>query len=204
MTKKTLITILCLASSALFNGVEAQGSSEAGKTKSSVCAGCHGEDGNANAPIFPKLAGQHVNYLVKQLEDFKAQRRVNPTMNAMAASLSDQDIADISTYYSGMAIKSEKTATAPVNALGEKLYRAGNAASGVPACSSCHGPTGNGNGPAGFPMLRSQYAAYVSTTLADFKSGKRNNDPNAIMRTIASKLSEEETNAVADYVSGLK
>jgi cytochrome c553 len=204
MTRKTVLAIVCLASAAFLHEAQAEGNAQAGKGKSAGCAGCHGEDGNANAPIFPKLASQHANYLVKQLHDFKAQRRINPTMNAMAAALSDEDIADLSAYYSSQAIKSEKAENSPVNALGEKLFRTGNPASGVPACSSCHGPTGTGNGPAGFPMLKSQYAAYLGTTLTDFKTGKRNNDPNAIMRTIASKLSEEEVSAVADYVSALK
>ncbi|CAI8930215.1 c-type cytochrome [Methylocaldum szegediense] len=182
--------------------VHAQGNAAAGKEKSEPCAGCHGEDGNSNAPIFPKLAGQHASYLAKQLHEFKTEKRVNPTMTAMAEPLSDEDIDDIAAFYAQQKITVEK-AEAP-NALGEAIYRTGNASSGVPACTGCHGPDGSGIPSARFPALRGQYAAYLEKTLNDFKSGERANDANSIMRAIAAKLSDEEIAAVSSYTSGLR
>lgn len=199
MTKSKIIGFwIVLASAGL---AHAQGDPGAGKAKAEVCAGCHGEDGNASVPIFPKLAGQHASYLAKQLREYKAGKRVDQTMNAMAESLSDADIADLSAYFAKQKIKVEK---AEPNALGEKIFRAGDAAKAVPACAACHGPSGGGNPQAGVPSLRGQYAAYLSKTLNDYKSGERNNDPNEMLRTISSRLSEKEIDAVADYISGLQ
>ena len=187
---------------ALIGSAHAEGGDPgAGKAKVAGCSGCHGEDGNASAPIFPKLAGQHASYLVKQLRDFKSQKRLEPTMNAMAEALSDADIEDMSAFFSKQKIKPEKAET---NALGEKVYRAGIAAKGVPACGGCHGPNGAGNPTSIYPALGAQYSAYISKTLHDYKAGERSNDAKDIMRTIAARLSEEEINAVADYASGLK
>jgi cytochrome c553 len=181
--------------------VYAQGNAAAGKEKSEPCAGCHGEDGNSNAPIFPKLAGQHASYLAKQLHEFKTGKRANPTMTAMAEPLSDADIDDISAYYAQQKITLEK-AEKP-NPLGEKIYRTGNASSAVPACTGCHGPDGAGNPSAKFPALRGQYAAYLEKTLSDFKTGERANDANSIMRAIAAKLSNEEIAAVSGFTAEL-
>jgi len=200
MTNRTLIMV-CIAVAAYAGCAQAQGDAASGKQKAEACSGCHGEDGNANAPIFPKLAGQHASYLARQLNDYRAQKRVEPTMNAMAESLSDADIADLSAYFSKHKIKVETTER---NALGEKIFRAGDGAKAIPACSGCHGPHGAGNPSSGFAALGGQYSAYVSKTLHDYKAGERNNDPNETMRTIASRMSEEEINAVADYVSGLQ
>ncbi|MDD5036208.1 MAG: c-type cytochrome [Methylococcaceae bacterium] len=198
--KKTTIMVLAFTAAVFAGQVGAQGDASAGKAKSESCAGCHGEDGNANAPIFPKLAGQHASYLVKQLHEFKSQKRLEPTMNAMAASLSDADIADMSAWFAQHRVKPEQ---AEKNALGERIYRSGIAAKAVPACSACHGPTGAGNPSSVYPALGGQYPAYIGKTLHDYKAGERNNDPNEIMRTIANRLNEEEINALADYISGL-
>jgi cytochrome c553 len=176
------------------------GDAGAGKAKAEGCSGCHGEDGNAPAPMFPKLAGQHASFLAKQLHDFKSKKRDDPTMTAMAASLSDADIADLSAFYAKQKITPER---GEKSELGEKIYRAGNASNGTPACSGCHGPSGAGNPNAVYPALAGQYASYISKTLHDYKGGERANDPNQIMRTIASRLSEDEINAVAEYASGL-
>lgn len=181
--------------------VQAAGNPAEGKEKAAACDGCHGENGNGAAPIFPKLADQHASYLFKQLSDFKTQRRVEPTMNAMAEPLSEQDMHDIAAYYAAQPITAENGET---NRLGEKLYRSGNPAGGVPACTGCHSPEGAGNPQANFPQLHGQYAAYVEKTLHDFKAGERANDMNAMMRTIAAKLSDAEISAVAEYVSTLK
>jgi len=173
----------------------------AGKAKSQVCAGCHGEDGNATIPIFPKLAGQHASYLVKQLQEFRSGKRPEQTMNAMAESLSDEDIADISAYFGSFKIRYETVDKSP---LGEKVYRTGNAGTRVPACIGCHGPNGSGNPLAVYPHLAGQYSAFLVKALNDYKSGERNNDKNQIMRDVATRMSEEEIAAVADYISGLK
>lgn len=202
MKKSTIIGVGVAIALALSAGqVLAAGDAAAGKTKSEACGGCHGEDGNANAPIFPKLAGQHAVYLVKQLKEFKTQKRMEPTMNAMAESLSDDDIADIGAYYAKQQFRVE---TAEPSVLGEKIFRAGIAAKGVPACTACHGPNGGGNPYSGYPALRGQFTAYTSKSLHDYKTGERNNDANGIMRAIAARMSDEEIAAVSDYVLGLK
>ena len=179
----------------------AVGNPTAGEEQAGLCAGCHGEDGNAAAPIFPKLAGQHAGFLTKQLHDFKSQKRVEPTMNAMAEPLSDQDIEDLAAFYASKKVTTESGAP---NVAGEKIYKAGNPATGVPACTGCHGPKGRGNPAAGFPSLHGQYAAYLEKTLHDFKNAERANDTNSMMRQVAKHLSDEEIAAVADYASTLK
>lgn len=184
----------------LSSGAWAEGSAGAGQEKAEMCAGCHGKAGNSETPIFPKLAGQHPDYISKQLKDFREQKRVDPSMNAIAGGLSDQDIADVAAYYAAQKLHSEPPVSA---ALGKRLYLLGNPATGVPACSACHGPDGTGNGPARYPALAGQHAAYVAKTLGDFKTQERANDPNAVIRTIAAKMTAEEMNAVADYIAGL-
>ena len=176
----------------------AEGNAAAGQEKVAACGGCHGEDGNGAAPIFPKLARQHAAYIVKQLHDFKTVKRVEPTMNAMAESLSDQDMQDMAAYYTAQKLTFEKGED---NALGERLYRTGNPKTGVPACTGCHNPDGSGNPQAGFPLLHGQYAVYIEKTLHDFKAGERGNDTNAMMRSFAAKLSSEEISALADYIA---
>jgi cytochrome c553 len=178
----------------------ATGNPEAGREKALACGGCHGEDGNSSAPIFPKLASQHPSYLVKQLHDFKTQKRAEPTMGALAEPLTDQDIEDLSAYYAQQKITIEK---GKPNRAGEKLYFTGNQTRGLSACTGCHGPNGNGNPQALFPQLNGQYAAYIEKALRDFKGGARGNDANGMMRAIASRLSDDEISAVADFISTL-
>lgn len=179
----------------------AAGNPAAGKEKAEACGGCHGEDGNSSAPIFPKLASQHASFIAKQLHDFKSQKRPEPTMSALAEPLTDADIEDLAAYYSTQKITIEKS---PPNPLGEKIYRTGNTATGVSACTGCHGPGGNGNPQALFPQLNGQYAAYIEKTLKDFKTGARTNDLNSMMQKLAARMSEEEIKAVADYISSLE
>lgn len=195
---KCLVTIALLGSASLSL---AAGNPEAGEEKAGLCAGCHGDDGNAAAPIFPKLAGQHASYLIKQLHDFRSQKRVEPTMNAMAEPLTDEDVLDLAAFYTSKKITHEESAP---NSLGENLYKAGNLGTGVPACTGCHGPKGRGNPAAGFPSLHGQYAAYLEKTLHDFKNGERANDTNEVMRKVAKHMSDEEIAAVSDYASTLK
>ncbi len=199
--KLSWILILCgfIASS---NAI-AKGDIQAGKTKSASCAACHGADGNSRNPIWPKLSGQHASYLSKQLQDFKAQKRNNPTMMGMAMPLSDRDIADLSAYFS-----QQKQTVGAVDedllTVGEALYRGGDKDAGIPACMACHGPSGVGNPSAAYPMVSGQHAAYVEKTLKDFRSGTRANDRNRMMQDIAKKMTDAQIKAVASYVQGLQ
>lgn len=200
--KKALL-IASMAMLAMAGTIQAAGNAEAGKTKSVVCAACHGVDGNSGVnPMWPKLAGQHPNYIIKQVNDFKANKRTEVMMAPMVAPLSEQDIADLAAYFSSQK-RTIGEAAADKVAAGEKLYRAGNATSGVSACTACHGPTGSGNPLANFPGLSGQGAAYVVKALKDFRSGTRNNDAAGMMQDVASRLTDAEIDAVAQYVQGL-
>lgn len=199
--KKTLF-IATLASLALLGTVHAAGDAEAGKTKAAMCAACHGTDGNSPAPNFPKLAGQHADYIAKQLQDFKSGERQDATMNGMSAALGEQDMADLGAFYSGQKVN-VGAAAADKAELGETLYRAGNAASGVAACVACHGPTGAGNPMAKFPSLGGQHADYTVTQLKNFRAGARANDAGSMMRGVAKKMTDAEIEAVAQYIQGL-
>jgi cytochrome c553 len=196
----TLLLLSCLTVVPL--GALAAGDAAAGKAKAATCSACHGADGNSTNPEWPKLAGQHPGYLAKQLQEFKAGRRVNATMSPMAAPLSDEDIADLSAYYAGQRLRLGAADPAQVQ-LGEQIYRGGNAVSGVAACMACHGPSGSGNPSARFPALSGQHSAYVMKALQDYRSGARQNDPNGMMRNIAERLTDREIKAVAEYVAGL-
>ncbi len=182
--------------------VMAQGDAAAGQAKSALCATCHSQDGNSQIPMNPKLAGQNANYLIKQLQDYKSGARQNPTMTAMVASLSDQDIADIAAWYASQEVTLGGADPAQVE-LGESLYRAGVESLGIAACSACHGPAGNGNAPAGFPSLSGQHEEYTLAQLRAFRSGARNNDASSMMQTTVERLTDAELEALASYVSGL-
>ena len=180
----------------------AQGDAAAGQAKSALCATCHGADGNSQLSINPKLAGQNASYLVKQLKDYKSGARVNPTMTAMVAALTDQDVRDIAAWYSSQQV-SLLGADPETLELGETLYRAGIKDLSVAACSACHSPTGNGNGPAGFPSLSGQHSEYTLLQLKAFRAGERQNDSSAMMRSVVERLTDKELEALASYVSGL-
>ena len=179
------------------------GDAEAGKAKAAVCAACHGADGNSINPIWPNLAGQNASYIAKQLAEFKSGTRQDPTMMGMAAPLSETDMADLAAYFSSLTPKGGEAAADKV-ALGESIYRAGDADKGLAACTACHGPTGSGIETSGFPAVSGQHSAYVEKQLKDFAAGTRANDPNRMMRDIASKLSADQIAAVAQYMQGLK
>jgi cytochrome c553 len=173
-----------------------------------VCAACHAADGNSVAPANPKLAAQIPEYLHKQLVNFKPQRgmkaeRENAVMGGMVASLSDADVRNLAAYYASQKLKPAAARSKELAAAGQKLYRGGNAATGVAACSGCHGPDGSGM-PSQYPRIAGQYAEYVEAQLKLFKSGERANDPNSMMRGIAERMSEKDIKAVADYVAGLR
>ncbi len=200
MKRSTLTTGLILL--LLGTGSVQAADAEAGKKKSVKCVVCHGVDGNSPMPMFPKLAGQLTSYLQNQLHDFKSKKRVNPIMNKIAETLSEEDIADMSAYYSSQKIKIEVADVTKIP-LGEKIYRGGNPETGLPACLACHGPTGAGNLPAGFPLISGQHATYTEKALNDFKLETRSNDVSEMMRNTAGKMTLKEIKAVASYVSGL-
>lgn len=183
--------------------VSAAGDAAAGKTKAMTCGACHGMDGNSMVPTFPKLAGQHASYIEKQLAQFKAGERTDPTMSGMAAPLSAQDAADLAAYFSTQKRVVGAPADMEKAAAGKKLYEGGDAAKGISACMACHGPSGAGNPGAGFPALSGQHSMYVSKALNDFRSGARTTDPAKMMRDIAAKMSDADIAAVAEYIAGL-
>lgn len=202
MNKLASLVILAVTSLIASQTLLAQGDAAAGQAKSALCATCHGSDGNSQIAMNPKLAGQSARYLIKQLSDYKSGARQNPTMTAMVASLSEQDIEDIAAWYSSQEVTLDGADPAKQE-LAEQLYRAGNNDIQVAACAACHGPDGSGNAPAGFPSLSGQHSEYTLTQLKAFRSGARSNDTSAMMRTIAERLTDAELEALASYVSGL-
>jgi cytochrome c553 len=188
--------VLCAGASA------ASGDAAAGEKKAAPCSACHGPAGNSVVPMWPKLAGQQARYIVKELNDFKSGARVNAQMSPQAAPLSEQDMLDLAAYFSSQQ-QSGGTADPKAVELGAKLYRAGDAATGVPACSGCHTPTGGGLDLAKFPRLSGQHAQYVEQTLKYFRAGERTNDPNGMMRGVAVNLTDKQIAALAQYVQGL-
>ncbi len=187
---------------AVFQHGRADGDPAKGETLSQTCAACHNTDGNSINPIWPKLAGQHASYTRKQLENFKAGKRVNVQMNALAAALSEEDILHLAAYYASRKIKKGEARPEALE-LGERLYRYGDSEARIPACMACHGPAGNGNPGARYPALGGQHAAYTAAQLRMFKSGERNNDLNSVMRSIAASMSEAQIDAIANYIQGL-
>ena len=170
-------------------------------TAQNVCAACHGADGNSAITLNPKLAGQHPEYLLKQLTQFKSGVRVNAVMNGIAATLSAEDMRGLSTLYAEQAQTLGKAKKNGVGSLGESIYRGGIAATQVPACASCHGATGAGI-PKQFPRLSGQHADYTYEQLKKFRTGERANAP--MMTQIATKMTEAQMQAVADYMQGLR
>ncbi len=166
-----------------------------------VCAACHAPDGNSVITVNPKLAGQHPEYLAKQLTEFKSGKRANAVMSGMAAGLSDDEMKDLAGYFAGNKLTLGQAKSNGAGSLGEKIYRAGNAANGVPACAGCHGPNGAGL-PKQFPRLGGQHADYTLAQLKTLRTGERANAP--MMMAIATKMSDAEMAAVADYIQGLR
>lgn len=174
----------------------------AGKEKSKTCAACHAVDGNSINPIWPKLAGQHEQYTVKQLQNFKSGERENIQMGPLAKSLSEEDMRDIATYYASQKLQIGQ-ADPDLLTMGQKIYRAGVTEKKLPACSSCHGPNGSGNPLANYPSLSGQHAEYTKSQLMAFRDSKRDNDTDKVMRIVAEKMTIDEINAVANYIQGL-
>lgn len=174
-----------------------------------VCAACHGADGNSPLPANPNLAGQIGDYITLQLAHFKAGIRVNPTMQAMAATLSDADMQALGAYFSQQTPKGLAAKDVALVKSGQRLWRGGNSATSVPACAACHSPTGAGV-PKNYPRLAGQYGDYVYVQLKAFKAGERGADKagkdvnGRIMVDIARNMADDEMKAVADYAMGLR
>ncbi len=166
-----------------------------------VCGACHTADGLRGSPANPILQGQHPEYLVKQLREFKAGVRKNAIMQGMAATLSEDDMRNVAAFYAGKTAKPGFAKLKATVALGEKMYRGGIAEKAVPACAGCHGPAGAGL-PAQYPRLGGQHADYTEGQMNAFRSGQRANGP--MMMAIASRLSDKEIKAVSDYIAGLR
>lgn len=190
------------ASSALAETTAKGDPAKALQIATTVCVACHNADGNSVVPANPKLAGQVPEYITKQLTEFKAGVRKNPIMFGMAAALSPEDMKNLGAYFAQQKPAPGTATNKNLVAAGQKLYKGGNQASGVPACAACHGPNGAGI-PAQFPRLAGQHAEYVLTQLTNFRTGERDNDAAKMMRTIASRMTDQELKAVSEYISGL-
>lgn len=175
----------------------------AGKSKAEVCFGCHGEDGNSTDPMAPKLAGQYGIYIAKQIRNFQATTRTHQIMSGMAATVSDDDLADISAYYASQPMmKGDHPSN---NKTGKKLFENDDLSRMVVRCSNCHGATGKGLDPGNpvYPVIGGQHKEYLLAQLINFRKGARNNSPGGVMNITVHRLSDAELEALADYVSGL-
>ena len=175
---------------------------------SQVCASCHAADGNSAQSANPVLAGQHAEYTLKQLSNFKPQdgkpaERPNPIMAGMVASLSAEDMGSLATYFQVQKPAPRAARDVALVKAGQAIYRGGILPKNVAACTACHGPSGAGV-PAQFPRIAGQFSEYTAAQLRAFRSGERANDPNRMMRAIAERLSDREIAAVAEYISGLR
>ena len=184
--------------------VLAIGDADAGQGKAAVCAACHNVDGNSVVPTWPKIAGQHSNYLQRQLALIKSGERPVPEMAGIVISLNDQDMADIAAYYSSQKTSAGLTDEA-LRTKGEQLYRGGNPETDIPACMSCHGPAGEGNPLTEYPQIAGQHAVYSEKMLTGFRSGTTWGDDasSEIMTEVTKRITDEEIKAVASYIQGL-
>ncbi len=185
--------------------VFAAGDAGAGQGKSTLCAACHGADGNSVVPNWPKIAGQHAAYLQRQLALIKSGLRPVPEMAGIVMGLNDQDIADLAAYYANQTTSVGITDTG-LRVIGERLYQAGNPATDIPACMACHGPLGEGNPLSGYPSVGGQHATYTEKMLTRFKAGDSWGADDAssnIMTDVTLRMTDEEIKAVASYIQGL-
>lgn len=212
MVRTTIALAIMLATVSVTQANEqpvAKGDPAKGKTiAETVCVACHGADGNSVVPANPKTAGQGEDYLFKQLKNFKAVDgkpavRPNPIMGGMTAALSESDMKNLAAWFSQQTLKPAVAKDAQLVSAGQKIWRQGDAKTGVPACAGCHGPAGAGL-PAQFPRLAGQFPDYTAAQLKAFRQGERANDPEGMMRAIAARLSDADIKAVAEYVAGLR
>ena len=221
MKKKLLALSLAMTFTSTSGILHAEGNISAGKEKAAACVSCHGDNGNSLVSTFPKLAQQHSSYLIKQLQSFKDGTRKNPMMSSIAMGLTDEDMVDIAAYYAEQEISANqlpvlddedegekkadsKNTIQTIIAQGSDLYRNGDLTREVSACIACHGPFGEGNKPAAFPLIKSQHADYLIKTLTDFKTDLRSNNPENMMHMIAKKMTDEEIKAVSYRISMMK
>lgn len=174
-------------------------------SRAATCGLCHGSKGLGTTPLYPNLAGQHEKYLLKQLHDIKrGELRSVPEMKALLSALSAGELEELAAYYAKMqSPQNMSTPSLLSTTKGEQIYRVGNFAKRIPACSACHGPRGNGNAEAGFPALSAQHASYIVKQLQQYKEGKRTNDLNHIMRDISIRMSQDDMEDVAQYIEYL-
>lgn len=190
------------ASSALAETAAKGDPAKAQQIATTVCVACHNADGNSTTPANPKLAGLAPEYINKQLTNFKSGERKSPVMSGMVAALTPEDMKNLGAYFGGQKPAAGTAKDKALAAAGQKLFKGGNQSSGVPACAACHGPNGAGI-PIQFPRLAGQHGEYVLAQLALFRSGERANDAAKMMRVIATKMTDQEMKAVAEYISGL-
>jgi cytochrome c553 len=195
----------------LFMATQAQaeslidGSIDAGTSKSITCTACHGAEGNSVNPLWPNIAGQSANYLLTQMAAFKNGTRSDPLMTPQAMLLSDEDMRDVAVYFESLPGAAMAVADTSRLDKGTALYRGGDMESGAAACLACHGPTGRGNPAANYPALQGQHATYTAKQLRDYANETRMSDGKTrIMRDIAARLSDDDINALASYVQGLR
>lgn len=175
----------------------------AGKDKATLCFGCHGEDGNSTEPLIPKLAGQYGIYIAKEVRNYQDSIRTHEIMSAMAASVSNEDLADIAAYFASQPMM--KGAHPSDNKLGKKLFENDDLSRMMVRCNNCHGATGKGQNPGNpvYPVIGGQQKEYLLAQLIKFRKGERNNSPGGVMNITVHRLSDAELEALADYVSGL-
>jgi cytochrome c553 len=212
--KRSLISVLLVASAFAANASDAPKSVAKGDAArgqpvaAAVCGACHGADGNSIIPMNPKLAGQHPEYLFKQMKEFKAvdgkpADRASAIMKGMIAAFDENQMRDFAAYFASNKQTPAAETKADANPQGRKLYLAGDLEKGLPACAACHGPTGAGI-PAQFPRIGGQFSEYTEAQLKAFRDGARANDVNKMMRTVALKMTDAEIKAVSSYIAGLR
>lgn len=196
--------IIAAAFLAIVGTAQAQsdGDAEAGAQRAAQCAGCHGLDGKATQPSYPNIGGQHASYIAKQLTEYRSGDRQNSIMNGIAGALSDEDIVNLAAHYSQQEL-TPGVANEENLETGETIYRGGITSADIASCTACHGPQGYGNLAAVYPVLSGQNAEYTAQQLRYFRSGERNNDPNAMMRMLAHRLTDGEIDIVSNYIQGL-
>lgn len=206
-----VLVVLCAMTGFAAHAADAAPKSDPARGKemvAAVCGACHGQDGNSPLAANPKLAGQHPEYLLKQMRNFKAAdgkppERVSPIMNGMIAPYDETQLRDMAAYLAAQTQKGEVARIRETVEFGQKLYRSGDQAKGLPACAACHGPTGAGI-PGQYPRIGGQFAEYTELQLKNFRQGARANDPNKMMRMVAIKMTDAEITAVSDYIAGLR
>lgn len=199
---KSRNTSLCAALAILLAPALAQAgdAAKAASLSANLCASCHGEDGNSVVPLFPKLAGQQAVYLLRELKDYKSGKRVSEVMNPIVAGLNDEDLANLAAFYAAQKPAPGTPTDPTLLSVGKTLYLKGNDNSGIPTCESCHEVDGSGGGK--FPRLAGQNVEYTLDQFRLYAAGKRTNGTR-VMKTIAERMTEQETRAVAEYMASM-